>query len=377
MKIFTRYFVLELIGPFFVGLGFFTFVFVLSPILRLVDMLVVKRVPFNEIILLFIYLLPSTIAIVLPMAILVAVLMAYGRMSSDSEVVAMRASGMSYLRIFYPAVLLSIIISFLGVVFNDTLLPQGNYAFQKLYREIAQRKPLTQLNEHTITRIATGKTTRFIGIDKINEKDDIMYGIVIYEKDRETRDTRTIIAEKGKWLKPTERKGPNGKIILIMRLQLEKGIIQQPSKENLDEFSNIPFKKLVVNFPQEIAYSISVRKGTREKTTSEIMEDIKKRAKGKKRPHRLWVEYHKRFSIPFAALAFVLIGLPFSIVSGRSGKSISLGVSIIIIFAYYLLYTFGESAGKSGKMNEFLALWFVNIIFIIGGTIYIYRISKT
>ncbi len=376
MKIFTKYIILELIGPFLIGLGFFTFVFVLNPILRLVDMLVVKRVPLKEILLLFLYLLPSTIAIVLPMAVLVAVLMAYGRLSSDSEIVAMQASGLNYWRIFYPAILLGIFISFAGIIFNDTLLPNGNFAFQKLYKEIAQRKPLTQIEEHTLTDISSRKVIRFIGIDRIDKKKDVMYGVVIHEKKRDGSEVKTITAKNGRWLKSIEKKGEHS-IILIMRLLLEKGSIQQPVKGILDEFSNIPFEKLLVNIPQEIAYSITVTKGTREKNTAGIMKEIKKISNNKKRLNRLWVEYHKRFSIPFAALSFVLIGLPFSIVSGRSGKSVSLGVSIVIIFLYYLFYTFGESVGRGGTMNALIALWLPNLVFMAGGIFYIYRISKT
>jgi len=379
MKIFTRYFFRELFGPFFVGLGFFIFILILNPIIQLIDRLIVKNVPLKEVLLLFLYLIPSTVAIALPMATLIAVLMSYGRMSSDSEVIAMRASGISYLRIFYPAILMSIFISFVGIVFNDTLLPKGNYAFVKLYREIVQRKPLTELNEHTITPVYSRRTKRFIGIDKIDEKNNEMKGIEIYERDDRTGESKTINAESGKWLESIERRNNKGNLILIMRLQLNNGYIQQPSKDNLNEFSNIPFKKFIINFPQRIEYSTKeVSKGPREKTSSEIMQDIKAHYKrSKKRPHKLWVEYHKRFSIPFAALAFVLIGLPFSIVSGRSGKSISLGVSIIIIFIYYLFYTFGEGIGRSGKLNEIIALWLVNVLFFLAGSFYIYKISKT
>ncbi len=381
MKIFTKYFTGELIGPFFIGLGFFTSLIVLNPMVLLVDMFIRNHVPLKDVFFLFVYYLPAAIAIVLPMTVLLAVLMAYGRLSSDSEVIAMRASGISYIRIFYPAILLGIIISIVGFFFNDYLLPKGNYAWKKLYREVAQRKPLTQLTEHTIVNVNSDKYVRSIGVDKINNKTDIMSGVIIHEKDLKTGDAKTITAEKGKWLEAVEEKYPDGRIILIMRLQLENGNIQQPSKQGLDQFGNTIFKKLIVNFPQKIAYSTSVIKSTREMTTSEILAKIKKEKMANniksKAQHTLWVEYYKRLSIPFAALAFVIIGLPFSIVSGRSGKSVSLGVSIIIIFIYYILYTFGESIGKKGYMHELLALWIPNLFFLFTGGIYIFKISKT
>ena len=378
MKKLTKYFIRELTWPFFVGLGFLTFVLILSPIVQMIDMLIIKDAPLKEVLLIFIYYLPSTIAITLPMAALLAVLMAYGRISSDSEVVAMRSSGISYLRIFYPAILFSIIISFGGIIFNDTVLPKGNYAAIKLKRKILERKPTAALNEQTFTEITGYKHNRTISVDRIDAKADTMHGVLIYERETATGHIKNITAKKGKWIEPIEKKGPNNKIILIMRLQLENGNIQQPKIDNLDQFYNIPFKRLIVNFPQQINHSINVSKGPRQKTCSEILDDIKKIAKqGGKRPHRLWVEYYKRFSIPFTALAFVLIALPFSIVSGRSGKGVSLGISFIIIFAYYILYLIGDNLGRKGTINELLALFMPHIIFILLAAIYINKISKT
>lgn len=468
MKIISKYILREIFGPFLIGFGFFTFILILNPIIQLVDLLIVKRAPIWECLLLFVYYLPSTVAISLPMATLLAVLMAYGRLSSDSEVIAMRASGIDYWRVFYPAIIISIIISIFGVVFNDTLLPKGNFAAKNLYKEIAQRKPLTQIDEHTLTDISSKDVFRHIGVDKIDQN-DIMHGIVIHQRNKNNNSAQVIIAKTGHWLKSVEKKEKDGRIFLIMRLLLENGSIQEPNKENLNDFSHIPFKKFIVNIPQEIAVSINVAKGSREKTTKELMTEIKesqprilegiknkwtqfknqlnshqsntgklvnsidkqietnkkmmmslneevsndhnlfaqihqhfhlanqllieinkqkklndnlinhiaKQKRTKWKPHRLLVEYHKRFSIPFAALAFVLVGLPFSIVSGRSGKSVSLGVSIIIIFFYYIFYILGESLGKDGSMNELVALWIPNWLFIVGGLYYIYRVAKT
>lgn len=375
MRILTRYIIAELSGPFFTGLGFFTFIFILSPILRLVDLLVVKRVPLGEVLLLFFYLLPSTVAIALPMAVLVAVLMAYGGLSSGSEIVAARASGIHYARIFLPAVVFSVVISVTGILFNDTLLPRGNYAFQKLYMEIIQRKPLTEIQEHTLTPIGD---RRIIGIDRIDKRRNVMNGIVVYEKDLKTGGIRTITAGKGSWLPGRQVRLSDSKTRVIMRLLLENGSIQEPSSKNIEDFSNVPFEKLIVNITEDITYSAVVFKGAREKTASEIKKDIAEQEKNTgKRAHSLRVEYHKRFSIPFAALAFVLLGLPFSIVSHRSGKSVSLGVSIIIIFIYYLFYILGEGMGKQGRFNELLALWIPNFLFFAGGGYYITRISRT
>lgn len=371
MKILHRYIIKELLPPFFVGLGFFTFVFILNPILRLVDLIIVKNVEFFTVLKLFFYLLPSTVAIVIPMATLVAVLMAFGRFSSDSEIIAMRACGISYLDIFLPVIIFGFIISIAGSIFNDTILPAGNYAFKQLYKEIIQRKPLAEVEEHTLTRIGN----RIVGIDRIDKRDDIMYGIVIFEREPGGR-MRTITAKRGEWIESTEKKISENKVLHIMRLQLEDGNIQHPSGKEFNQFSHIPFKRMIINFTETIRYLTEVEKGTREKTTKEILAEIRKVQNTGRRPYRLWVEYHKRFSIPFAALAFVLLGAPLGIVSRRSGKSVALGVSVIIIILYYLVYTFGESIAREGKLNEFFAMWLPNFIFSLIGTIYIFKMSK-
>ncbi len=372
MRILHKYITKELLPPFLVGLGFFTFVFILNPILRLVDLIIVKNVDFFTVLKLFFYLLPSTIAIVIPMATLVAVLMAFGRLSSDSEIIAMRACGINYFNIFLPVIILAFFISIIGCIFNDTVLPTGNYAFKQLYKEIVQKKPLAEVDEHSLTRIGN----RIVGIDKIDKRRDIMYGIVIFERNEKTGGVKIITAKKGRWIESTEKKVSKNKILHIMRLQLEDGNIQQPSVNNLEQFSNIPFKKMIINFTEIIHYFTEVEKGTREKSTKEILAEIRATEKGGRRSHKLWVEYHKRFSIPFAALAFVLLGAPLGIVSKRSGKSIALGVSIVIIILYYLIYTLGESVAREGKLNEFVAVWLPNFIFSAGGVGYIYYISK-
>jgi len=371
MKTLHKYIISEMLAPFFVGFGFFTFIFILNPILQLVDLIIVKNVDFMTAMKLFLYLFPSTIAIVLPMATLVAVLMALGRLSSDSEVIAMRACGINHINLFMPVILFALLISIVGVIFNDTILPIGNYKFKRLHNEIVQRKPLAGIEEHTLTAMGS----RIVGIDRIDKKRNRMYGIVIFENIK-TGGIRTITAKRGFWLSSSHKVLAQDKLLNIMRLQLEDGSIEEADVKNFNQFNNIIFKKMIINFTEILHYFADIERGTREKTTGEIMKEIKRLEKSGEKPYTLWTEYHKRFSIPFAALAFVLLGAPFGIVSKRSGKSYALGVSILVIIVYYLLYTLGETLGREGKLNGFIALWLPNFIFFILGAIYIYRINS-
>jgi lipopolysaccharide export system permease protein len=371
IKIIPRYIFKEFIPPFIIGMGFFTFIFILNPILRLVDLIIVKNVDLISVLKLFFYLLPSTLAIVFPMATLVAILVAYGRLSTDLEITALRACGINYFKIFLPAIWFGIIVSIFGSIFNDTILPEGNFAFKKLYQEIVQKKPLTEIPEHTLTALGN----RIVGIEKINHKENKMSGIVIIEKD-ERWNIRTIIAKTGKWVETYEKKLEKNKVIQIMRLQLEDGVIQQAEGNIFQQFSNINFKRMIINFTEVITYFFEEEKGSREKNVKELINEIKKIKNSSGNVTRLLIELHKRFSIPFAALAFVLIGAPLGIITKRSAKSVSLGISAILIIVYYIFYTLGESLARQEKLNEFFGLWLPNFIFALAGSIYIYFLNK-
>ncbi len=371
IKILHRYIFLELIPPFFVGLLFFTFIFMLFAIIRLIDTVIIKKVALFTALKLFAYLLPSTLAIVFPMAVLVAILVGYGRLSSDEEITAMRASGINFIHIFLPGIIFGLIVSIGGAIFNDTILPAGNYGFRQLYKKIVETKPVVELEEGTLTSIGN----RAIGIDKIDRKTGKLYGIVIYERKWATREVTTILAKEGKFGGVKEKNYPDGKTVRVMTLLLKNGTIQKAEKK--DEFHFIKFKKMKINIKEEFKFSGIVMKSAREKTTKEIKEEIKaKELKTGKREHRLRVEYHKRFSIPFASVILVIFALPFALVSRRSGKTIALGISGVIIIVYYIFYAMGEGMGREGKLNEAFAVWLPNIIFLIAGIVGLYKITR-
>jgi len=141
MKIITKYTIREQIAPFFIGLTFFTFIFILQKIFRIASLLIVKKVPFFIVIKLFLFAIPFTMAITVPMAMLVAVIMSLGRFSSDSEITTITASGIPLMKIFRTYIITGFFISIALMLFNDTVLVYSNIHFKKIYKEIIKLNP--------------------------------------------------------------------------------------------------------------------------------------------------------------------------------------------------------------------------------------------
>ena len=149
--ILDRYVVKELGPPFAIGVGVFTFFLVIDRIYQLTDLVITKSVPFALVLPLLIYLLPAFLALTLPMALLVAVLLVCGRLASDLEVATLKASGVSPLRLFRPflavAVVITLLISWLTLVVG----PWSSGAFQRQLFRILQSRATTGIKERTFS----------------------------------------------------------------------------------------------------------------------------------------------------------------------------------------------------------------------------------
>ncbi len=376
-KTFDRYILKEMVPFFLVGFSFFNLIFIINRLLEMMDMLIVKRVEISTILKLLITMLPFTFAITVPLSVLVAVLMAFGRLSSDSEVIALLSSGTSYTRMLFMPLLAGLFMSLFMVAFNNWVLPAGNTVFKKTYIEVQARKPFSQLQEHRFIKIGN----RTIGVDRIDEKKNILENIVMYDDNASGALTITS-ARKGTWLKNEKVKDRNGILYQYMRLQLTDGIVQTYERfaatTEQPEFQVQTFKKMIIVIKFRLIDDFGVEKSAREMTIPELKNEIKKmKAQGDSRIiRRLQVEFQKKFSIPFASLAFVLFGIPLVMTRKKTGVGFGLGMSLIIMVVYYLFLSFGESFGKSGKMDPTSAMWLTNCILSVAGIGILWRISK-
>lgn len=352
IKMIDRYVLKEMLEPFLFGMAFFVAIWLIDLMMELINLIFSKGVPIRVVFMFFVYSLPPTLVISFPMALLLSNLVAFGRMSSDSEITALKAGGYSFYRIVTPAILAGIFITFLTLLFNERLVPVANEKFTVLFRrEVTLKRPLPVIAENRFFDAGPGMKFYVRNYDKETEH---MYGVVMYEG-QPRGFPRVIEAEKAKisegacyfW---------NGRISDIHRTGEDKNYTYFEKME-------YPIDTHYVN-PEHVPDS----KNPRTMNLRELYDfivDAQERGISQRVITQHWIEFWSKTSIPFAALIFVLIGAPLGSQTTRSGTGIGIGMSVVIIFLYYVLFAAGKAFANGGYMSPFFGVWFPN--FIVGG----------
>ncbi|MDR2662412.1 MAG: LptF/LptG family permease [Treponema sp.] len=393
----------EILFTFCVCFLFFFFIFFVNQLLLMAREILEKRVPVYQVALLVLYSLPSIIAMASPFACLTGTLMTIGRLSSDNEILVLLSSGFSYKIVFFPAVLVGVLISLFSFLANDILLPAGTVQFSRLYRRILISSPALELEANSVKRFKNSVVITGPVSDKTIE--DIL---II---DRTAEGERRLIIAKRAELEDME----DGKL----SINLEKAFLQS-GKENLkqdyDYASALSLKYLVPRDdlvqavyaagPREMS-SVDVKKEIQEKriTLAQTMEGEYRKitgetlkveqalregntesrldntlddlaymidaARGMLRDRSLSIyrlEYYKKFSIPFGALSFVLAAVSIGLMARKSGQTVGFIIGICIAALYWSLLLTGQDLGMRG-FSPFWSMWFPNILAVAGGVI--------
>jgi len=353
----------EIMGPFFVGLLIFTFIFLMNSILRLTELVVNKGVKLIDILKLILYAMPSFLVFTVPMALLMAVLAALGRLSGDNEITAMKVSGIGIYQLVAPIMIFSLVCSLLTSFVAVYALPWGNSSTRELIFNIARNKVNIGIKERTFNSDFKGLV---LYVNEIAVRGEKLKGILVSEKG-ETGEPNTIVAREGYLISDPKS--------LIITLRLIDGKIHRASKD-LNTYQEIGFSTYDINLDLGtiIKEQGSFTKEYSEMSIGELQRKIEELRKGKKSLyHPLQVLYEK-FSVPFACLVFGLIAIPLGIQSRPSSKFWGFILSLVVILIYYVFLTFGQILAKNGEIPLPIALWAPNFFIGILG---IYMLYKT
>ena len=360
MKILYIYCINELLKPLLLGILIFSFLFLSGQIGEIVELIVQKGVPVKYGIMLLVYYMPATFAITIPMGLLMGILISFGRLSGDNEINAIKASGINLLKIMMPVFAVAMLITFLLIMFNNTLLPSANNKFRNLYFSIGQKKPIVKIDQNIFLEI----DDKTLFIERISKDKKFMENIYIKETDKDKGTRQVIFAKQAEWFSYSS----------MIKLDLRDGTIHYTDPEKPEKYNIINFSTHTISFSLGDSLSMqTLEKGLREMTAGEILAKIKEKAGAFKKHdislNEFYIEYYKKFSIPFACLAFAAIGIPLGLITRRGDKSIGFGLSLLLIFLYYILLIAGETmSGKSG-LSPFLAMWLPNFILLAVGAL--------
>ena len=356
MKILQRYILKELIVSFILALLIFTFVMFIGNIIKLAELVITKGIEISYVVRLFIYLLPYLLNYTIPMAVLTGTLLAFGRLSSDNEIVALKAIGFNLSSILLPVLTFGLILSLFSVMLNDQIIPRAHFATRQLLAEIGTRKPAACLEEGTFIKTFKGY---IIFVQEINGNK--LKNIRIYQP-QEGRPTRTITAERGEFILLPEEK--------TVALKLVNGSSDEANLKNPGSFYRLTFKTYYLTL--DLAAHLlkkNIQKKPKDMTINELINETKKLSHSRINTSPLVREIHKKLSLSFASFVFVLIGLPLALLTRRGERTIGFGLSLGVIMIYYLLLMAVEALAIKGIFNPALCMWFPDILIGTAGII--------
>ena len=430
------YIIREHLVPFLLCMFAMMFVLLAQYLIKHIDKFLGKGLDIIVLIEMIYYSMAAVVALAVPMAILVCTLMAFGRLSADNEITAMKSSGIKYYSLVLPPLILSTLVAVAMIYFNNWILPDMNYKSKKLLSEISTKNPEIMFEPKQLNTQVEGFTIYIDSMDDEKFKD-----VTINESNQyNNKITKTIVSKNASTINYFD---PNNIIIL-----LENGSLYQDLDDN--KFQTIAFNTNQIKMDlNQFSFSNNQRRGDRELNFQGIKDTINwhanliiesqkrikrhikrididpdrpnglatitypynflashyidnkkkhmtknkdlenyydntqmainkemKRIEGfSKQINKFLVEMHKKFSLPIACIVFIIVGAPLGVTTRKGKFSINIAISLTFFLIYWAFLIAGENLADKGSIDPALAMWLPNIILLFIGLFFNYRIS--
>jgi LPS export ABC transporter permease LptG/LPS export ABC transporter permease LptF len=374
MRILTRYILREVTSHALLGGALFTFIIFMRDLGHILEFVVRDSASFPDVARVIAYTLPPALTVTIPMAVLVGILLGLSRLAADSEITAMRASGMGAIDFVRIVSIVSAVALVLGL-------------FNSLYLAPRAATGLIALGESLKSSQASFEVQPRVFYEEF--KDRVLYvqdaspaaGAALWHHVfladlTEPADPHIITADQAVVVNGT----PNTPDAQTIRLHLLNGGQHDTSSTDPNQYNISTFTTTDVPIETEAPEDAHLgRVNTPIQALS--LPDLWRRAKAIQatngRESSVYrIEFNKRFSYPFACLVLMLVGVPLGISSKRGGKSTGFVLTILLVFIYYFLSSVGVAFAQSGKLSPFLGVWGANLLFAAAGAILLYQMSR-
>lgn len=354
MPILDRYILKQLIPPFFYGLLVFTFSVTINRTLMLTRMVLNKGISLSSVLKLASLTIPDFMIITLPVSFLLAVLIVFGKMTQDNEIMALRSSGVSIFKLTRPVLLFALVPLLLSIMFSFYMAPRFNFFFRVLAVKELKKAALSALKKNSFTD-KFGNIKIFV--KNVDTRKSTMSGIFIIN--RIHNNPETLIADKGAIVYDKKDN--------MLSLNLKNGVIQnqEPDSKNfwVLHFSNykINIKLKGLSFPGK---NSSVDFMTFSQIARRYITEKDKWIKN------IYLSYlYKKISIPAATILFVLVGIPLGMYQEKRSLFMAVFYTIAIVIIYYILFTAGFYMSLKNKINPFLGVWGADLFLLVSGMV--------
>lgn len=371
-----RYIIAEMMLPFLFGVGAFTtLVMAVGSLFELVRLVVEAGLSLSAALQVFALRAPGIIVLTFPMSMLLATLLAYGRLSADSEITALRSCGVSLYRLVVPALLFSVLVTGLTFFFNELVVPRSNRQAALTLNRALNRDPSFQRENilyqefgEILSPEGDGSFSRRQGLTRQfyarSFDGNQMRGIVVLDFSNEALN-QILLAQRGRW-------DPQHNLWVF-----EEGtnyiVSPDGTYSNIATFGRQELR--LSRAPLELAQEARSPEEMNIQELSRYIEVIASSG-DRQRVRRLQVSLYQKYALPFVCLAFTLIGAPLGLRPQRTSSSLGLGMSVLIIFAFYVLLFITQALGQIGVLGPAVAAWLPNWICAVVGLGLLYRANQ-
>lgn len=362
-RIIHIYILKQIVSTFFITLMVLVFVFFITKLLKLTEMVVNKGIPLSGVVKLVIFSFPYLFVFILPMATLLSVLVTYSRLSDDNEIVALKASGINLYQILAPVIVITASTFLVATFIAIWAMPWGSTSFKSLLFNMARNRVEFGIKEHMFNDDFQGLV---LYVNEMPFKSKVMKGIFISDQ-RDPKVSNTIVAKKGTII--SDKKN------LALTFRMFDGSIHRVA-EDLRSAQTILFDTYDLNLNVEdmLPQKKTKSKGRRELSLGEIRQKLKKLKERNQEYNKLVMELHRKFSVPFACIVLGFIAVPLGVATRTRGRWWGTILALAFFLIYYILLSSAWSLGESGIFPPALGTWMPNIVL---GAIASYMLVKT
>ncbi len=348
--------------PFAINLCFFTFVFLMSKILDIMQLVVNYRASLWAVLAMIVFVIPYFLVFVIPLSVMMSVLLTFLRMSADNEIVALKAGGVGMGKLIAPVLCFCAVGAFLTAAMTFYGLPWGKRSLEELVEEVAATSIDVGLKERNFNDNFEGV---MLYVSNIDIKTKTLIDVFI--EDQRTEDmSSTVIAPKGKLFSDPEKK--------IFQMRLYNGLINQVSLKNRTAHT-LKFDTYDLNLELKKS-GVAKGAGSRDESAmwfSELRRHIESMPEKNEEYYEALLELHKKFSMPAACIVLGFLAFPLGLQAKRSKRSFGLGLGLLFFLLFYLILSAGKIYGETGEAPPALAMWAPNIVLAVVGIYFMKR----
>ena len=348
-RILSLYIIREIASLFLLGLMVFTLILLMGRMIKLTDLVISRGVPLADVSRMVLYLMPSFLVFTIPMAFLLAVLMAFGRLSADNEITVMKSGGISLMQLMPPVLMCGLVAALLTLAASTVGVPWGNNAFKSLSVAVLKQNVAATIREKVFWDDIPGIV---MYTEHFDEARHALKGVIIQDS-RDPSRPLTIFAADGVIGGASAQRD--------MRLVLTNGSIHIAGKSG--EYRLIHFGEYIMTIGGA-SQGAALATNELDMTVAGLLRQINNPATTKPARLKMQSELHSRFAVPFASLVFAVLAVPLGMQNHRSGKSAGFATSIGILLTYYIVQSFLRALAEKGTLPPALALWLPNMIFL-------------